>query len=104
MFPKFLCQDCLFSKSRCSILKVELIGQLISSIMGTLTLVFFSFWMSVNYCLLLFFQNGSTALQWAALSEFEGMEKMKFLVEHGANVNIQREVGTNFSTTVCERN
>ena len=63
------------------------------------------FWVSHKSCLLLFIQNGSTALHEAALSEFEGMEKMKILVEYGANVNIQDKVSTNLSTksVVSER-
>ena len=56
------------------------------------------FWVSHKSCLLLFIQNGSTALHEAALSEFEGMEKMKILVEYGANVNLQNEVSIYFNT------
>ena len=63
------------------------------------------FWVSQKSFLLLLIQNGSTALHEAALSEFEGMEKMKILAECGANVNLQDEVSTNFSTmsVVSER-
>ena len=34
----------------------------------------------------------------AAKSEFEGMEKMKYLVEHGADVNILDKVSLNCRT------
>ena len=53
----------------------------------------------------MFIQSGSTALHEAAFSKFEGMEKMKILVEYGANVNIQEEVSANFRTmsVVSER-
>ena len=61
-------------------------------------LEFSLFWVSQKFCLLLLIQDGSTALHEAALSAFEGMEKMKNLAEYGANVNLQNEVSTNFST------
>ena len=61
-------------------------------------LEFSLFCVSQKSCLLLFIQNGSTALHEAALSEFEGMEKMKILVEYGANVNLQNEVSIYFNT------
>ena len=61
-------------------------------------LEFSLFCVSQKSCLLLFIQNGSTALHEAALSEFEGMEKMKILVEYGANVNLQKEVSIYFNT------
>ena len=66
---------------------------------------FFLFWVSLKSFVLLFIQKGSTALHRAALSEFEGMEKMKILIEYGANVNIQNEVSANFTTmsVVSER-
>ena len=47
-------------------------------------------------CFLLFIQEGLTVLREAALSDLEGMEKAKLLVERGANVNIQNEVSNNF--------
>ena len=61
-------------------------------------LEFSLFCVSQKSCLLLFIQNGSTALHKAALSEFEGMEKMKILVEYGANVNLPKEVSIYFNT------
>ena len=61
-------------------------------------LEFSLFCVSQKSCLLLFIQNGSTALHEAAFSEFEGMEKMKILVEYGANVNLQNEVSIYFNT------
>ena len=61
-------------------------------------LEFSLFCVSQKSCLLLFIQNGSTALHEAALSEFEGMEKMKILVEYGANVNLPKEVSIYFNT------
>ena len=61
-------------------------------------LEFSLFCVSQKSCLLLFIQSGSTALHGAASSEFEGMEKMKILVEYGANVNLQNEVSIYFNT------
>ena len=61
-------------------------------------LEFSLFCVSQKSCLLLFIQNGSAALHEAALSEFEGMEKMKIVVEYGANVNLQNEVSIYFNT------
>ena len=46
----------------------------------------------------LFIQDGTTALRQAAISQFEGMEKTKFLLEHGAIINIPNKVTANFST------
>ena len=74
-------------------------------IVGSILLDFFLFWVSLKSFLLLFIQKGSTSLHEAALSKFEGVEKMKILIEYGANVNIQNEVSANFTTmsVVSER-
>ena len=37
-------------------------------------------------------QDGETALHYAAKSELEGFEKIQFLVENGADVNIHSRV------------
>ena len=81
------------------------IGQLFGIIVGSILLDFFLFWVSLKSFLLLFIQKGSTSLHEAALSKFEGGEKMKILIEYGANVDIQNEVSTNFTTmsVVSER-
>ena len=42
-----------------------------------------------------FFQDGSTALHWAAKCSVK--DSLEFLIEKGANVNIQDDVSTNIS-------